>query len=247
MAAKKPTRKKAPAKKKASTPKLKAEGESQTGPVKSALPLVPTGPKVSLDDLAAAAAGCTACPLWKDNTGTVFGEGPQDAKVVLVGEQPAKEEDEQGRPFVGGAGRLLDECLEEAGLDRKRLYLTNAVKHFKHHRQKTRRLHDKPNAAELKACRPWLDAELARLAPQILVALGAIAAKQIFGSKFSITAERGQWRVTEHAVRTLATWHPSAILRTRAIDMERARWMRAQLVEDLRKVKAALDELDEFE
>jgi DNA polymerase len=203
-----------------------------------ATPLVPASKSLAV--VAAAAAGCRACPLWADNAGTVFGEGPAQARVVLVGEQPGDIEDREGRPFVGPAGRMLDACLEEAGLERASLYLTNAVKHFAHHRVGKRRLHDKPKAGDVRACKPWLEAELQRVRPEVLVALGATAAQAIFGSRFSVTRDRGVLRPSPYAARTLATFHPSALLRARAVDADRAAEMRAQLVADLALVKRAL-------
>jgi uracil-DNA glycosylase family protein len=211
--------------------------------MKKARPAVVPATK-SLKVLAAAASGCEACPLYEDTTGTVFGEGPRSARAVLVGEQPGDLEDRAGRPFVGPAGALLDKCLAEAGLDRSALYLTNAVKHFKHHRERKRRLHDKPNQGEMNACRPWLEAELRALAPKVVVALGATAAKQILGKSFSITANRGKWFVGAAAPNVMATWHPSAVLRARAIDRDRAEAMRLQIVEDLKAVKRILDGAD---
>lgn len=212
-------------------------------PHDDARPLVPPHPR-SLGQLREAAAGCTACPLHRDNKQTVFGEGPARARVVLVGEQPSDQEDKLGRPFVGPAGRLLDVCLREVGIRREEVYVTNAVKHFKHHRERTRRIHDKPNAAEIRACRPWLEAELDVVKPDILVCLGATAAKTIFGPAFKITEERGRLRVTPWAARTMATFHPSAILR--ALAHEGAGEIRRAFVDDLRKVRAALDSIDEL-
>jgi uracil-DNA glycosylase family protein len=179
----------------------------------TAAPLVPERP--SLRNLREASADCRACPLWKDATQTVFGEGPANAAVVLVGEQPGDREDLEGRPFVGPAGRVLDEALEEAGIDRKQVYLTNAVKHFKWKARGKRRIHQKPNAEEVAACRPWLDAELAVVEPDVLVALGATAAQALLGRAFRVTRERGVPVDSDLAPNVLATVHPSSILRAR--------------------------------
>jgi uracil-DNA glycosylase family protein len=160
-----------------------------------------------------AAAGCRACPLWKDATQTVFGEGPAKAAVVLVGEQPGEREDQEGRPFVGPAGGVLDDALNDAGIDRKQVYLTNAVKHFKWTPRGKRRIHQKPSAAETAACRPWLDAELAVVKPDVLVALGATAAQALLGSGFRVTRERGVPVDSDLAPNVIATVHPSSILR----------------------------------
>jgi uracil-DNA glycosylase len=210
-------------------------------PPKDASPLVPSA-SATLADVARAAASCTACPLYQDNTGTVFGEGPHDASIMLVGEQPGDQEDRQSRPFVGPAGRVLDECLREAGIDRARVYVTNAVKHFSHHDVGKRRLHDKPKVSEVNACRPWLISEVQHIKPKVLVAMGATAANAIFGKGFSITKSRGELRITEHAAKTLATFHPSALLRALAVDKESAAAMRALFIEDLKRAKAAVDE-----
>jgi uracil-DNA glycosylase family protein len=179
----------------------------------TAAPLVPERP--SLRNLREASADCRACPLWKDATQTVFGEGPANAAVVLVGEQPGDREDLEGRPFVGPAGRVLDEALEEAGIDRKQVYLTNAIKHFKWKARGKRRIHQKPNAEEIAACRPWLDAELAVVEPDVLVALGATAAQALLGRAFRVTRQRGVPVDSDLAPNVLATVHPSSILRAR--------------------------------
>ena len=179
------------------------------------------------------AAGCHACPLWRGATQTVFGEGPPHAPLMLIGEQPGAQEDREGRPFVGPAGRLLDQALEAAGLDRKALYLTNTVKHFKYELRGKRRLHKSANASEQAACRMWLAAELLRVQPRIVVGLGSMAARTMFGDAFRITRERGEWRELAKDVHGIATWHPSALLR-----MPDARSREAalqELVEDLRK------------
>jgi uracil-DNA glycosylase family protein len=163
------------------------------------------------------AAGCRACPLWERATQTVFGEGPTDAPLVLVGEQPGDEEDLAGAPFVGPAGRLLDDALEAAGLERPQLYVTNAVKHFKWKPRGKRRIHDKPNRTEVVACHRWLDAELEIVDPQVVVALGATAGQALLGPSFRVGASRGA--TLEVAGRPLvATIHPSAVLRARDHD-----------------------------
>ena len=188
----------------------------------------------TLDALREAATDCRHCPLWERATQTVFGEGPAEARVVLVGEQPGDQEDVGGRPFVGPAGQLLDRALAEAGLDRGALYVTNAVKHFKWEPRGPRRLHVKPNAAEIRACHPWLAAELARLAPEVLVVMGATAAQSLFGRAFKVSEMRGQPFETSLARRAgLATYHPSYLLR---IPDEAARAATfAQFVTDLRR------------
>jgi uracil-DNA glycosylase len=202
----------------------------------TAAPLVPERP--SLRNLREASADCRACPLWKDATQTVFGEGPANAAVVLVGEQPGDREDLEGRPFVGPAGRVLDEALEEAGIDRKQVYLTNAVKHFKWKARGKRRIHQKPNAEEVAACRPWLDAELAVVEPDVLVALGATAAQALLGRAFRVTRQRGVPVDSDLAPNVLATVHPSSILRAR--DEAERRDAYAAFVADLRVVARLL-------
>jgi len=179
----------------------------------TAAPLVP--PRPTLAKLRAAAAGCTACPLYKTGTQTVFGEGLAGARAVFLGEQPGDSEDRLGRPFVGPAGKLLDRALLEAGIDRKLVYVTNAVKHFKWEPRGKRRIHAKPNWSELAACRPWLDAELAVVKPRVLVCLGATAAQSLLGRDFRVTRRRGEWIESELAAHVTATVHPSSILRQR--------------------------------
>jgi len=179
----------------------------------TAASLVPERPSVT--KLREAAADCRACPLWKSGTQTVFGEGPARAVVVMVGEQPGDREDQEGRPFVGPAGRVLDDALADAGIDRKQVYVTNAVKHFKWTPRGKRRIHQKPNAEETAACRPWLDAELAVVKPDVLVALGATAAQTLLGRGFRVTKERGVPVDSDLAPNVLATVHPSSILRSR--------------------------------
>ena len=190
-------------------------------------------PQGDLKQLRRAARDCHACPLWKKATQTVFGVGPEDAAIVMIGEQPGLYEDREGLPFVGPAGKLLDRALEEARLPRAQLYLTNTVKHFKYEVRGKARLHKRANAAEQAACRIWLAAELQRIQPRILVALGAMAAQTLFGSTFSIIRERGRWRQLADGRQGLATWHPSAVLRTRDEDRDA---MYRQLVDDLREI-----------
>jgi DNA polymerase len=199
----------------------------------TAAPLVPDRP--TLKKLKEAAAGCKACPLWKTGTQTVFGEGSPSAEIVLVGEQPGDQEDLAGRPFVGPAGRLLDKALEEAGIDRKLAYVTNVVKHFKWQPRGKRRIHQKPNAAEIAACRPWLDAELSLLKPKVLVCLGATAAQALLGRNFRVSKDRGVPVESDLAPVVMATVHPSAILRSDDREQEMA-----MFVEDLRRVAEAL-------
>lgn len=166
-----------------------------------------------LDELRKEAAGCRRCHLYKDATQTVFGEGGAHAEVVLVGEQPGDQEDRTGEPFVGPAGKLLDRALDEAGIDRDEAYVTNVVKHFKWKPAGKRRLHQKPNAEEIGACRPWLDAELEVLKPRIVVCLGATAAQALLGRRFRVTQQRGQIVEWDREPLALATVHPSSILR----------------------------------
>jgi uracil-DNA glycosylase len=204
----------------------------------TAAPLVPERP--TLPSLRDAAAGCRACDLWKTGTQTVFGEGTRNAEIVFVGEQPGDKEDLAGRPFVGPAGRVLDEALEQAGIDRRLAYVTNAVKHFKWEARGKRRIHQKPNAAELAACRPWLDAELAVVKPKVLVALGATAAQALLGRQFRVTKQRGVPVESDLAPHVVATVHPSSILRQET-DEERAKAMHA-FVADLKVVAKLLAE-----
>ncbi len=182
--------------------------------------LIPEEPRLA--DLIEAAAGCQACGLWENATQTVFGQGSEDADIMLVGEQPGDREDREGEPFVGPAGRVLDEGLEAAGIDRRDAYVTNVVKHFKWTPRGKVRLHQKPNAAEQAACRPWLEAEVRTVAPRVLVALGATAAKSLLGSGFRVTKDRGRFVESPLAPHVLATVHPSSILRTDDGDERRA-------------------------
>jgi len=167
----------------------------------------------SLGALREAARHCTACHLYKHATQTVFGEGPKGATMMLVGEQPGDYEDVAGKPFVGPAGKIMDRALEEAGIDRSKVYVTNAVKHFKWEPRGKRRIHQKPNSREIAACRPWLEAELRVVKPKLVVAMGATAAQTIFGPSFRVTRERGKLLSSKLAPRVLATVHPSSLLR----------------------------------
>jgi uracil-DNA glycosylase len=174
-------------------------------------------------DLAAlrrAAKGCKGCPLWAPATQTVFGEGPADVRVVLVGEQPGDREDREGHPFVGPAGRVLDRALDEAGIDRGATYVTNAVKHFKFVERGKRRLHKSPSRSEVLACRPWLDAELAALSPDVVVPMGAVAAQALLGPSFRVTRQRGEVLPLDGDLVAVATVHPSSILRGPEEDRE---------------------------
>lgn len=191
-----------------------------------------------LDVLRDAAATCTACPLYRHATQTVFGEGPRDAAVVFVGEQPGDQEDREGRPFVGPAGKLLDRALVEAGVDRSSIYLTNAVKHFKWEPRGKRRLHKTPGARDAASCRPWLAAELAALQPRVLVCLGGTAAQSVLGSSVRVLRDRGQVRPSEFCARTIVTVHPSSLLRAPDEATREAGY--AQFVDDLRRVAALL-------
>jgi uracil-DNA glycosylase len=195
--------------------------------------LIPDRP--TLQKLKKAAADCRACPLWENASQTVFGEGSKDAEIVLVGEQPGDQEDLAGRPFVGPAGRLLDDALEQAGIDRKLAYVTNVVKHFKWQPRGKRRIHQKPNAAEVAACRPWLDAELDIVKPKVLVCLGATAAQALLGRQFRVSKDRGVPVESDLAPIVMATVHPSSILRAEDRDRELELF-----VEDLRRVAKAL-------
>ncbi len=200
-------------------------------------------PRPTLTALRAAAAGCRGCPLWKGATQTVFGEGPSAARLMLAGEQPGDREDQAGHPFVGPSGRLLDEGLEAAGLDRRKVYVTNAVKHFKFARKELtrRRLHKKPTAAEVRACRPWLEWEIRLVRPRVIVALGATAAQALLGPKFRVTQHRGTLIDSEWAEAVIATVHPSAVLRAPGDVRERAK---REFFEDLRRASEVLASLD---
>ena len=199
------------------------------------LPERPTLPR-----LREAAAGCRACPLWQTGTQMVFGEGRAAAEVMLVGEQPGDQEDKEGRPFVGPAGRVLDEVLELAGVERGGVYLTNAVKHFKWEARGKRRIHAKPTWSEQMACKPWLEAELEVVRPRVLVCLGATAAQSLLGKQFRVTKERGRWLESDLAEYVTATIHPSAVLRQRDSDSRRREL--AGLVADLKLAASVLGE-----
>lgn len=195
--------------------------------------------RLSLSSLKEAAAECKACDLWKLGTQTVFGEGSKRSKVLFVGEQPGNEEDLTGKPFVGPAGRLLNSGLEEAGIDRSKTYVTNVVKHFKWEPRGKRRIHKKPNAIEIAACLPWLEAEIALIKPQVIVALGATAAQTLLGPKFRVTKQRGEFIESTLAPYVMATVHPSSILR--APDEESRRLEYRLFVDDLKQLKEVID------
>jgi len=211
-----------------------ATGEQST----QAAPLLNT-----IRELQAAAAGCRACNLWKRGTQTVFGEGPSPAKMMMVGEQPGDHEDCAGHPFVGPAGKLLDRALEEAGIDRDTVYVTNTVKHFKWvlSERGKRRIHKKPDSEEIAACRPWLEAELRVVRPEVLVFLGATAAQALLGRRFRVKQRRGEWIDSPLAPYFTATVHPSSILR--APDDEARELQMKQFVRDLRRVAKLLHDV----
>jgi DNA polymerase len=196
----------------------------------------------ALRTLRRAAAGCHGCPLWKDATQTVFGVGPRNARLMLVGEQPGDKEDIEGEPFVGPAGRILDRALEAAGVERGDVYLTNAVKHFKWRAQGKRRLHQTPRVGEVTACRPWLAAEVEAVRPVGLLALGATAGRSVFGPKVKVARDRGRLLDSPFAPLAAITLHPSAVLRLR--DHDEREEATAALVEDLRKIFTAVAERD---
>jgi DNA polymerase len=193
--------------------------------------------RLNLTALREAATGCRGCHLWQVGTQTVFGEGARNAEVMFVGEQPGDQEDKAGKPFVGPAGRLLDEAMVEAGIDRSLAYVTNAVKHFKWQARGKRRIHQKPNWAEMTACRPWLEAELAVVQPRVLVLLGATAAQTLLGRQFRVTQWRGKLVDSDLAEAVTATVHPSSILRGEPEERE-ANF--AAFVDDLRVVAKLL-------
>jgi uracil-DNA glycosylase len=197
--------------------------------------------RLSLNSLKEAARGCRGCPLYKNATQTVFGEGPRTASVMFVGEQPGDQEDLAGKPFVGPAGKILSDAMIEVGIDRGDVYVTNAVKHFKWEPRGTRRIHSKPNAREMAACKPWLTAEIQVVKPKMVVCLGATAAQDLFGPKFKITKERGKvFEDTQFAPKVMATIHPSAILRMP--DHDAREEARRQFREDLAKVAKEIKE-----
>jgi uracil-DNA glycosylase family protein len=212
---------------------------NKAGGIGSALDLIPDESTVAR--LAGAARECKACRLWERATQTVFGEGREGSDVMLIGEQPGDKEDLAGKPFVGPAGKLLDRALEEAGIDRKKVYVTNAVKHFKWEPRGKKRIHKKPAADEIAACRPWLEAEVAVVRPKVIVCLGATAAQALLGRDFRVSQQRGQFI----AGMPLAPWmtatvHPSSILRAQDEDSRHHEMRR--FVEDLAKVAAKLEE-----
>jgi uracil-DNA glycosylase len=200
------------------------------------LDLIPT--KATLEELREAAKTCKNCDLWQLGTQTVFGEGSAHSKLMLVGEQPGDQEDLAGQPFVGPAGKLLDNALVEAGIDRKKVYVTNAVKHFKWEPRGKRRIHKKPNTAEIAACRPWLDAEIAAIKPTVIVCLGATAAQALLGKDFRVTQHPGEFVESSLAPYVAATVHPSSILR--APDESTRHEERARFVADLKKIAHVL-------
>jgi uracil-DNA glycosylase len=204
----------------------------------TAAPLIPPNP--TLTQLREAAANCRACDLWKRGTQTVFGEGGgAKPRVMFVGEQPGDQEDIQGRPFVGPAGKLLDKALAEAGIDRKDVYVTNAVKHFKWEPRGKRRIHKKPNSMEIMACKPWLEAEIDLLQPEVIVCLGATAAQALLGRQFKVSTQRGAWVSSPLAPFVMATVHPSSLLR--APDEETRRLEMRRFIDDLKVVHEVLD------
>jgi len=185
----------------------------------------------SVDELRESAASCQGCDLYRDATQTVFGEGAERSKLMLIGEQPGDQEDLQGKPFVGPAGRLLEKALDEAGIDRSRVYVTNAVKHFRWTRRGKRRLHEKPNAGQVRACRPWLEAEIEVVRPGMLVLLGATAAQSVMGPAFRVSQQRGEVLRSPFGIPVVATVHPSSILR--ATDAESREAALASFISDL--------------
>lgn len=196
-------------------------------------------PNPTIRRMQSASKSCRGCDLWKNATQTVFGEGPLKARIMLVGEQPGDQEDLQGHPFVGPAGRILDRALSESGISRDEVYVTNVVKHFKSEPRGKRRIHKKPNAREIEACRPWLDAEIHALHPEVVVCLGATAAQSLLGRSFKVMASRGQIIPFPPAQFAVATVHPSSILRMRD-DESRHAAMR-DFVRDLKLVRGWLD------
>lgn len=192
----------------------------------------------SLKAFREAAADCKGCELWERGTQTVFGEGARHAEVMFVGEQPGNEEDLTGHPFVGPAGRLFNDALEEAGIDRRRTYVTNVVKHFKWEPRGKRRIHKKPNAREISACRPWLEAEINLVKPNVIVCLGATAAQALLGPKFKVSKQRGQFIESTLAPYIMTTVHPSSILRTP--DDETRRVEMRRFINDLKRLAGVL-------
>ena len=205
--------------------------------IETAAPLIPSRP--TINKLRIAAAGCEACDLWKTGTQTVFGEGKQTSTVMFVGEQPGNAEDLKGRPFVGPAGGLLDKALAEAGIDRANVYVTNVVKHFKWEPRGKKRIHKKPNAAEITACRPWLEAEINVVKPRVIICLGSTAAQAIIGPKFKVSTQRATFVDSPLAPFVTATVHPSSILR--APSDERRHEELARFIADLKKIRKAIE------
>jgi uracil-DNA glycosylase family protein len=214
---------------------LRAKKETR-GHNESAAALIPSNPTIS--SLRETARRCQACDLWKMGTQTVFGEGPSKARIVFVGEQPGDREDRTGHPFVGPAGLLLDKALVQAGIDRSEVYVTNAVKHFKWEPRGKRRIHKKPRASEIEACKPWLEAELEVLKPELVVCLGATAAQALLGRKFSVMKHRGELLSSPLAPKVMATVHPSSLLRA-TTDEDRHRETE-RFIDDLKKAARAL-------
>jgi uracil-DNA glycosylase family protein len=208
-------------------------------PIQTAAPLIP--PRPTLNKLRDASAECKACDLWKTGTQTVFGEGTQKSLIMFIGEQPGDKEDLSGHPFVGPAGALLDKSLEEVGIDRSKVYVTNVVKHFKWEPRGKRRIHKKPNAAEITACRPWLHSEINVVRPRAIICLGSTAAQAVIGPKFRVSVQRGIFVPSDLAEFVTATVHPSSILRAPTDEARHAE--RARFVEDLRKIREAIREL----
>ena len=215
-------------------PRPNPEAGGDGPPVSDLIPEKPT-----LDSVRSAARDCKACDLHKRGTQTVFGEGPRRAQVMMVGEQPGDAEDLAGHPFVGPAGKLLDRALEEAGIDRRLVYVTNVVKHFKWEPRGKRRIHAKPNGAEIAACRPWLETEILLVKPRVLVCLGATAAQALLGRAFKVSQQRGTFVPSTLAPRVTATVHPSSILR--APDDESRREEMRRFVLDLKRIAAELE------
>jgi DNA polymerase len=211
--------------------KRKSTAPPESAPIEGA----PTPADDSLAALRAAAAGCRRCELWEDATQTVFGEGPDDARVLVVGEQPGDEEDLRGRPFVGPAGKLFDKAIAELELDRSKFYVTNAVKHFRFEMRGSFRLHRSPAPSQQRACHIWLERELATVKPDIVVCLGAIAAKAVFGPKFRLMEQRGLMQRLPDGPRAFATVHPSWVLRQRNAEEREQAW--ANFLDDLRLLK----------
>jgi uracil-DNA glycosylase family protein len=213
-----------------------AKHETNHGAAQSLIP-----PRPTLPVLRAAAAACKACDLWKTGTQTVFGEGRAGSKIMFVGEQPGDREDRTGSPFVGPAGLLLDRALVQAGINRAETYVTNAVKHFKWEPRGKRRIHKKPRASEIEACKPWLEAEIAAVKPQLVVCLGATAAQTLLGRTFSVTRQRGELLESKLAGRVMATVHPSSLLRL--TDESDRQQQTERFIQDLRIAAQAIQKL----